>query len=98
MPTDPSTTPDPAGLPLPELPLQTEAEIVSVSAAEGSARGDLAERLAELGFLPGERVRVIARALFGEPLAVRVGSGTYALRRGEAACIRVVRRPAAASP
>ena len=49
----------------------------------------VAARLAELGFLPGERVRVVARAAFGGPLAVRVGTGTFALRREEAACVRV---------
>jgi ferrous iron transport protein A len=42
-----------------------------------------------LGFLPGERVRVLARALFGDPIAVRLGSGTFALRRFEADCIQV---------
>jgi len=91
----PPDLPDPAGCSLVDLPLQTDAEILQVTAAAGDARGDLAERLAELGFLPGERVRIIARALFGEPLAVRVGSGTFALRRTEAACVRVLRRPRA---
>ncbi len=57
----------------------------------GREAADMAERLAEIGFLPGERVRLLARALFGEPLAVRVGSDTFALRRAEAACVRVVR-------
>ena len=47
------------------------------------------QRLAELGFLPGERVRVLARALFGDPIAVRLASGTFALRRFEAACIEL---------
>jgi ferrous iron transport protein A len=47
------------------------------------------QRLEELGFLPGERVIVLRRAPAGEPLAVRVGHATYALRRAEAACIRV---------
>jgi len=49
----------------------------------------LPQRLAELGFLPGERVRVLARALFGDPIAVRLGSGTFALRRFEADCIQL---------
>jgi ferrous iron transport protein A len=47
------------------------------------------QRLEELGFLPGERVRVLARPAGGEPLSVRVGHSTYALRRQEAACVRV---------
>lgn len=50
----------------------------------------LADRLAELGFLPGEQVRVMAYGPMGrEPLAVRVGTATFALRRHEAACIKV---------
>ncbi|WP_374674516.1 ferrous iron transport protein A [Ideonella sp.] len=48
--------------------------------------------LTALGFEPGEPVRLISRARpGGDPLCVRVGSSTYALRRAEAACIRVWR-------
>jgi ferrous iron transport protein A len=75
---------------LQDLPLHTDARIVAVEPRTGRETGDLAERLAEIGFLPGERVRLLARAMFGEPLAVRVGSDTFALRRAEAACVRVV--------
>lgn len=51
--------------------------------------------LEEIGFLPGERVMVMARALpGGDPLVVRVGSSTFALRRIEAACVGVVLEPA----
>ena len=47
--------------------------------------------LAEIGFLPGESVRVIARgAPGGDPLVVRIGDSTFALRKAEAACIRVL--------
>ncbi len=74
---------------LDELPLHGDAEVVAVEARGGPGTAEVAERLAEIGFLPGERVRVLARALFGEPLAVRVGSDTFALRRAEAACVRV---------
>ena len=46
---------------------------------------------ADLGFVPGEYVRIVARgALGGEPLAVRVGRSTFALRRHEAACVQVL--------
>lgn len=50
------------------------------------------QQLEDLGFLPGEQVRVLRRALCGEgPLVVRLGAGTtIALRHAEAACIRVV--------
>jgi ferrous iron transport protein A len=46
--------------------------------------------LEELGFIFGERVMLMARALpGGDPLVVRVGQSTFALRRAEAACVRV---------
>jgi ferrous iron transport protein A len=46
--------------------------------------------LAEIGFLPGEPVAVLARgAPGGDPLVVRVGHSTFALRRAEAACVHV---------
>ena len=93
MPPDRPTHPPEKTLGLEELPLHTDARIVAVEARKGHEAADLAERLAEIGFLPGERVRLLARALFGEPLAVRVGSDTFALRRSEAACVRVVALP-----
>ena len=46
--------------------------------------------LEEIGFVVGERVMLMARGLpGGDPLVVRVGQSTFALRRAEAACIRV---------
>jgi len=46
--------------------------------------------LQELGFIAGEKVMLMARALpGGDPLVVRVGSSTFALRVAEAACIEV---------
>ncbi len=51
---------------------------------------DWPQRLEELGFLPGERVTVMAHVRPGsDPLAVRVGHSTFALRRQEAACVLV---------
>lgn len=90
MPLDRSSPATDQTLGLEDLPLHTDARIVAVEPRKGRETADLAERLAEIGFLPGERVRLLARALFGEPLAVRVGSDTFALRRAEAACVRVV--------
>ncbi len=44
--------------------------------------------LSEIGFIPGERVQVMTRAMpGGDPLVVRVGDSTFALRKAEAACI-----------
>ena len=46
--------------------------------------------LEEIGFIPGEHVMVMARSLpGGDPIVVRVGASTFALRRVEAACIQV---------
>jgi ferrous iron transport protein A len=51
-------------------------------------------RLLELGFVPGERVRMLRRsAVVGGALAVRVGHGTFALRTHEASFILVHPEP-----
>ncbi|HEV7814640.1 MAG TPA: FeoA family protein, partial [Janthinobacterium sp.] len=51
---------------------------------------DLARRLMELGFVPGEKIRMLKRGLpGGEPLAIKVGNATFALRRFEAARISI---------
>lgn len=50
-----------------------------------------AVQLQDIGFLPGEHVSIMARGLpGGDPLVVRVGLSTFALRLVEAACIQVV--------
>jgi ferrous iron transport protein A len=77
-------------IPLMELPSGTSARVVSVSGGDSKAPADIGRRLAELGFLPGEAVRIVARGLLARaPIAVRIGTGTFALRLFEAACIRV---------
>jgi ferrous iron transport protein A len=50
---------------------------------------DVSRRLMELGFVPGERIRMLKRGLPGSPLAVKVGQSTFALRRFEAALISI---------
>ncbi|MES2510557.1 MAG: FeoA family protein [Pseudomonadota bacterium] len=68
--------------------------VVQVSAP--AATPEWALQLEDIGFLPGERVAIMARGLpGGDPLVVRVGLSTFALRRDEAACIQV--RPLLAS-
>jgi ferrous iron transport protein A len=53
-----------------------------------------ARQLEELGFFPGEAVMVMARGLLGaDPIVVRIGQSTFALRRAEAACVRVEPMP-----
>jgi ferrous iron transport protein A len=51
--------------------------------------GDVSRRLMELGFVPGERIRMLRRGLQGGPLAIKVGQSTFALRRFEAALVSV---------
>jgi ferrous iron transport protein A len=56
----------------------------------------IAERLRELGFVAGEPVRVVASGpLGGEPLLVQVGFTRFALRKAEAARVRVMQEPRA---
>jgi ferrous iron transport protein A len=75
---------------LTELGIGTRARVISVAAADAAAPVELGRRLAELGFLPGEAVRIVAKGLMARaPIAVRIGTGTFALRLFEAACIRV---------
>jgi ferrous iron transport protein A len=75
---------------LTELGIGTRARVVSVAAADAATPVELGRRLAELGFLPGEAVRIVAKGLLARaPIAVRIGTGTFALRLFEAACIRV---------
>lgn len=49
-----------------------------------------ARQLEEIGFHPGERVMVMARGFpGGDPLVVRIGQSTFALRGAEAACVQI---------
>ena len=73
---------------LDQHPLGVAGTVRAVVAPAG--RAELAGQLQDLGFEPGESVSVLKRAIFGgDPLVVRVGLSTYALRRAEAACVLV---------
>jgi ferrous iron transport protein A len=65
----------------------TVTDVGESTADEASSH--LFRRLAELGFIPGETVRVLRRSFGGEPIAVRIGNSTFALRKYEADQIRV---------
>lgn len=71
---------------LSELPLGVPAHVVGLrAAADTDEAKELALRLLEIGFMAGEPVRVIAQGHPGrEPIAVRIGGTTFALRRFEA--------------
>ena len=75
---------------LPELAADDPASVAAVDPPSHSGGHALRQRLSELGFFAGERLRVVARGPFGgEPIAVRVGTSTFALRRHEAHCVRI---------
>lgn len=73
---------------LTELPRRRPAIVDSV---EDRAPNDpVARRLRELGFVAGEGVEVVAAGPLGaEPLLVQVGFTRFALRRAEAARVRL---------
>ena len=71
-------------------PLHTHALITGLQPASDAQERAIVLRLLEIGFLPGEAVRVVARGgLGGDPIAVRVGQATFALRRREASMVQV---------
>jgi ferrous iron transport protein A len=90
-------------IPLNEL---KQGEVVRVAslALDSSAwlsseeRDLMLARLRDLGFVAGARCEVLARMWFGgDPVVVRIGGSTFALRRAEAAAVRVQRLEAPAS-
>ncbi len=84
----PSPGSAPAALSLAAAATGLPCRVVAVDAPP--AAPDWSRWLAEIGFLPGERVTVTTRSVWGgDPLVVRVGQSTFALRRAEAACVRV---------
>lgn len=68
-----------------QLAAGVPAIIVSIDRA---ACGDLVwRRLHEMGFDEGVDVEVLHKAPLGDPIALRVGNSTIALRRAQAALI-----------
>lgn len=75
-------------LTLTELPHRTAATVEQVE--DRMPNDVIARRLRELGFVRGERVEVMAAGpVSAEPLLVQIGFTRFALRRSEAARIRV---------
>ena len=78
----------PADLTLATAPVGRPFTVRKVTAAEHAP--DWPSQLADIGFLPGERVAVMARGMPGnDPLVVRIGMSTFALRAAEAACVQI---------
>ena len=88
-----SQTSTPTSTTLDRLRVGDSAIVLDVAASDHTghdATFDITRRLKELGFVKGEAVRILHRGYFGgEPLAVRIGQSTFALRCFEAALIGV---------
>lgn len=75
---------------LSELPSGAHAVVARVRGGDDTQHAHTARRLGELGFIPGEPVRLLRRGPGGrEPLAVQIGDTQFALRLLEAGCIEV---------
>jgi len=75
---------------LSDLPKGILATVQRVCTRSPDVDDDALQRLAELGFLPGEPVQIVQRGPGGrEPLAVLVGDTLFALRLLEAGCVEV---------
>ena len=77
-------------LTLMDLPINTPARIRGLRARLQGENTEFAMRLLEIGFIAGEQVHVVAHGYPGrEPVAVRIGGTTFALRRFEAELVLV---------
>ncbi|MDR0379413.1 MAG: ferrous iron transport protein A [Candidatus Accumulibacter sp.] len=67
-------------------------ETLAVLDVEAPAQSpEWARWLEEIGFVNGEHVRLMVKAApGGDPMVVRVGQSTFALRCAEAACVGVL--------
>jgi ferrous iron transport protein A len=80
-----------AGQPLSVLAKGHTGIVVGMAPAADDEQLAVQMRLRELGFVPGEELRVVAESFPGrDPIAVRLGSTTFALRRFEAAMVHVI--------
>ena len=94
-----SMPPTPA-IPLHLLPFKRWGRVVDLATPasdhpsckkdHSDASQGLLEQLVSIGFAPGEQVCILAAGKPGnEPLVVRIGTSTFALRRSEASCVLV---------
>ena len=66
--------------------------IMGIANADESRPESIRTRLLELGFLPGEKIFIVAESFWGrDPIAVRIGNATFALRRLEASMIYITK-------
>ncbi len=92
-PIDPRSTT--RTVPLATLRKGMRGIVVEVTEGDAGIVGDeagatIGRRLIEIGFVPGEPVQIVEEVWpGGDPMAVRVGSTVFALRRREARAILV---------
>lgn len=68
------------------------ATVTGFAMPEDAEQSAMQNRLLELGFSPGEPIRIVAESFPNrDPIAVRLGNTTFALRRHEAVRVHVVR-------
>ena len=74
-----------------QIPKGTWATVLHVMPDPSGQEDILMLRLLELGFVPGELVKIMAMVPGRDPIAVRVGHTTFGLRRYEAerVCVEV---------
>lgn len=50
---------------------------------------DIALKLLELGMIPNELITVVRKAPPGDPIAIKIGNSVLALRKDEAAAVKI---------
>ena len=71
---------------LSDLSAGQKARVVDVD-----ARGEIGQRILEMGVTPGAEIRLVAAAPLGDPLAFEIRGYRLSLRRAEAALVEVER-------
>lgn len=66
-----------------------EAKTGMLLRVDSIADSGLKERLMTMGLLPGTKIKVLRSAPLGDPMAIGLRSYHLAIRRRDAACIRV---------
>lgn len=66
-----------------QLPVGSSATVMELS------NDSLSLKLMEMGLIPGKTIKVIKRTSYGDPIAIRYGDTTLALRKNEAQKVQV---------
>ena len=71
-------------IPMRQMQVGQKARITSVE-----AKGEVNQRIRDMGLIPGSTVSIVGRAPLGDPVAVRLSGVTISLRNNEADHIHV---------